>query len=68
MKFKVSMLYGDGSESYLDEEFDTEEEAEEAAIYAISCHRLGGELLEMMGGEEGEIDYDDPDYEIIEED
>ena len=22
----------------------------------------------VMGGEEGEIDYDDPDYEIIEED
>lgn len=68
MKYKVNMLYADGTECYLDEEFDTEEEAEEAALYAVSCHRLGGELLEMMGGEEGEIDYEDPDYEIIEED
>ncbi len=68
MKFRVNMLYGDGSEIYLDEYFDTEEEAEEAALYAISCHSLGAELLEMMGGEEGEIDYSDPDYEIIEED
>ena len=68
MKYKVNMIYADGSECLLDEEYDTEEEAEEAAMYAVSCHRLGGEILEMMGGEEGEIDFDDPEYEIIEED
>lgn len=67
MSFKVKMDYNDGSDYYLDEDFETEEEAEEAAMYAISCHHLGGELLEMMGGEEGEIDYSTPDYEIIEE-
>ena len=67
MKFKVKLIYIDGSEEILDEMFDTEEEAEEAALYAISCFRQGAEDLEMMGGNEGEICYDDPEYEIIEE-
>lgn len=67
MKYKVNLCYADGTDCCLDEEFDTEEAAEEAALYAVSCNHLGGELLEMMGGEEGEIDYDDLNYEIIEE-
>ena len=67
MSFRVKMIYSD-SEDMLEDEFDTEEEAVEAALYERSCFNLGGELLEMMGGEEGEIDYNTPDYEIIEED
>lgn len=57
----------DGEEC--DEVFDTEEEAEEYALYASGCSRLGAEELHMSNP--GDYDYDeetyeDPDYEIIE--
>ena len=67
MAYKVKLTYSDGTEGILDEMFDTEEEAEDAALYAISCFQQGAEDLEMMGGNEGEIDYNDPEYEIFEE-
>ena len=54
-----------------DEVFDTEEEAEEYALYLCSCTREGAEILHMSNP--GDYDYDedsfeDPEYEIIEED
>ena len=57
----------DGEEC--DEVFDTEEEAEEYALYASGWSRLGAEGLHMSNP--GDYDYDeetyeDPDYEIIE--
>lgn len=66
MSYKVKIIY-EYDEEILDEEFDTESEAEDAALYAISCYRQGGEDLEMMGGNEGEIGYDDPEFEIFED-
>lgn len=49
-----------------DEVFDTEEEAEEHALYLASCSQLGAEILHMSNpGDYDEDDYDD-DYEIIE--
>lgn len=52
-----------------DDVFDTEEEAEEYALYLCSCTREGAESLHMSNP--GDYDYDedtfeDPDYEIIE--
>ena len=52
-----------------DEIFNTEEEAEEYALYLSSCSHLGAEELHMSNP--GDYDYDeetyeDPDYEIIE--
>ena len=63
-KFKVIF---DGEEC--DEIFDTEEDAEEYALYLSSCSREGAEILHMSNP--GDYDYDeetyeDPDYEIIE--
>lgn len=63
-KFKIIF---DGEEC--DEIFDTEEEAEDHALYLSSCSREGAEILHMSNP--GDYDYDedtyeDPEYEIIE--
>ena len=57
----------DGEEQ--DETFNTEEDAEEYALYLQSCCREGAEILHMSNP--GDYDYDEddfdyPDYEIIE--
>lgn len=50
----------------MDEVFDTEEAAEEYALYLCSCAREGAEILHMSNpGDYDEDDYDD-DYEIVE--
>ena len=57
----------DGEEC--DEVFDTEEEAEEHALYLSSFSREGAEILHMSNPGDYDYDeetYDDPDYEIIE--
>lgn len=65
-KYKIIL---DGEEQ--DEVFTTEEAAEEYALYLCSCSRVGAEILHMSNP--GDYDYDedefeDPDFEIIEED
>lgn len=51
-----------------DEVFNTEEDAEEHALYLCSCTREGAEILHMSNpGDYDEDDYE-TDYEIIEED
>lgn len=47
---------------YEDEIFDTEEEAEEYALYLCSCAKEGAEILHMSNPG----DYDEDDYEIVE--
>lgn len=54
-----------------DEVFNTEEEAEEYALYLSSCSRKGSEILHMSNP--GDYDYDedtyeDPEYEVVEVD
>ncbi len=58
----------DGEEE--DDIFKTYEEAEEYALYLISCHNLGGEMLGLSnpGDYPYDSDGDDPEYEIIETD
>lgn len=59
-KFKVAL---DGN--FEDEVFDTEEEAEEYALYLSGCAREGAETLHLSNpGDYDEDDYDD-DYEVI---
>lgn len=49
-----------------DEIFDTEEDAEDYALYLASCSKLGAEILHMSNpGDYDEDDYND-EYEIIE--
>ena len=60
---KYKVLFNDELE---DEVFDTEEEAEEHALYLSSCTQLGAEILHMSNpGDYDEDDYE-ADYEIIE--
>ena len=60
---KYKVLFNDELE---DEVFDTEEEAEEHALYLVSCTQLGAEILHMSNpGDYDEDDYE-VDYEIIE--
>ncbi len=65
-KYKIIF---DGEEE--DEVFDTEEAAEEYAVYLQGCSRTGAEILHMSNP--GDYDYDEdnfeyPEYEIVEED
>lgn len=67
-KGKYKIIF-DGEEQ--DEVFDTEEDAEEYALYLRSCTRTGAETLHWSNP--GDYDYDedtfeDPEYEIIEDD
>ena len=60
---KYKVLFNDELEA---EVFDTEEEAEEHALYLVSCTKLGAEILHMSNpGDYDEDDYE-ADYEIIE--
>ena len=52
-----------------DEVFDTYEEADEYALYLVSCYHTGGEVLEMSNPGDYPYDPDDePEYAIVEED
>lgn len=53
-----------------DEVFDTEDEAEDYALYLCSCSRTGAEILHMSNPYDNKYDedtFEDPEYEIIEE-
>ena len=50
-----------------DDVFDTYDDAEEYALYMVSCYHTGGEILEMSNP--GDYPYDpdyEPEYAIIE--
>ena len=49
-----------------DEVFDTEETAEEYALYLSSCTKAGAEELHMSNPGDYDVDDYDDDYEIIE--
>ena len=54
-----------------DEVFDTEEAAEDYALYLCSCAQTGAEILHLSNPGDYEYDedeYEDPEYEIIEVD
>ena len=60
-KYQVSF-----NDELQDEIFDTEEDAEEYALYLASCAKEGARILHMSNpGDYDEEDYED-DYEIIE--
>ena len=68
-KYRAIVTYPDGYEEILEDLFDSEEEAREAALYSIGCWDTGAETLNMS--DPGDYPYDendvkDADY-IIEE-
>lgn len=65
-KYKIVF---DGDEE--DEIFESEEEAEEYALYLCSCARTGAEILNLSNPGDYYYDedgFEDPDYEIVEVD
>ena len=63
MMEKYKVLFNDELQ---DEVFDTEEEAEEHALYLCSCAREGAEILHMSNPGDYDADDYDTDYEIVE--
>ena len=60
----------DLAEENFGEYYDTEKEAEEAALYAISCIKQGAEIFHMSDPGDYPFDgskYDDVEYSIVEE-
>ena len=54
-----------------DEVFETYEDADDYALYLVSCARTGAETLHMSNPGDNDYDedeYEEPEYEIIEED
>lgn len=65
-KFKILM-----EDELQDEVFESEEDAEEYALYLCSCARTGAEILHWSNPGDYEYDedtFEEPEYEIIEED
>lgn len=65
---KYKVIFDDDEQ---DEIFDSEQAAEDYALYLCSCHETGSEILHMSNPGDYEYDedeYDSPDYEIIEVD
>lgn len=60
---KYKVFFGD---ELWDETFDTEEAAEEYALYLVSCSKDGAETLHMSNPGDYDIDDYEEDYEIVE--
>lgn len=62
-KYKIIYHWTDGSEDEDDNYgifYDSEEEADAAGLYGLSCAKLGGEILEMSNP--GDYPFDESDY------
>lgn len=64
MGYRVKMIYA-GEEEYLDEIFNTFEEAQKAGCDELSAFSAGADVLELAG--EPFMDPDDADFEVEEE-
>lgn len=71
-KYYVEIEFKDGDTIVEDNDgkyYDSEEEAMEAADYAVSCTRQGAEIFHMSNPGDypyDESDYDDVEYNIVE--
>lgn len=65
-KFKVVIKYPGGTSEEEDELFDTEEAANEAGMYAISCVAQGSEILNMSNPGDYPLNDEAADFEVIE--
>ena len=66
-KYKVIMHYSNGISEEEEDIFDTEDDAEEYALYLISCGKEGAEIINLSNPGDYDLDdYDEPDFEIVE--
>lgn len=66
MSYMFKLVFGDGDIEEFDEVFDSEEEALEAASYAVACQREGAEIEHMSNPGDYPDDDVDVDYEVFE--
>jgi len=65
--FKLIFRNADGTEEEDDELFETEDEAQEAGLYGLSCMGLGREILHMSNpGDYPLSDDDEMDFYVAE--
>lgn len=70
-KYKIIYYWSDGTEDEDDnygEYYNSEEEANDAGLYSLSCAKLGGKILEMSNPGDypfDESDYEDNSFEVI---
>ncbi len=57
MGWKAYLVFNDGERLEVDDGrvFENEEDANDAALYDLSCYHEGGEIMEMMGDQEEEL-------------
>ena len=71
-KYKIIYHWTDGTDDEDDnygEYYNSEEEAEEAGEYGLSCCKLGGQIFEMSNPGDypfNESDYENDTFEIVE--
>lgn len=65
-RFKVVIKYPGGASEEEDELFDTEEAANEAGMYAVSCYAQGGEVLNMSNPGDYPLSGEVADFEVVE--
>ena len=66
-KYKVIMHYLNRISEEEEEIFDTEYDADQYALYLISCGKEGAEILNLSNPGNYDLDdYDEPDFEIVE--
>ena len=73
-KYKYILTYSNGEqldslEEYGDDNFEgtfsSEDDAVDAALYAISCSHLGAEILNLTGDQDEDYDEDTPEFYFI---
>lgn len=64
--YKIVMKYPDGTSEEQDEVFETESDADEYAVYLVSCYSQGGEILHMSNPGDYPLSDDSADFEIVE--
>lgn len=65
-KYKVKMIYPDGTSEIEDDEFDNEEDAQDYGCYLVSCYDLGGEILNMSNPGDYPLSDEEADFEVFE--
>lgn len=68
IKYKVMMIYLDGSKEEQDETFDDETSADEYGQYCCGCYHQGGEILHLSNPGDYPLNDEDVDYEVFEVD
>lgn len=66
-KYKIILHYSDGTSEEEDDIFESEQAAEDYAVYLIGCAETGAEILHMSNPGDHELDdFEEPEYEIVE--